>query len=90
MGSLVEHLKGMVGKSTFGVKSEERGRGKRVVRECEFKGEGMEGEAEGETREGSACGEKGSDGAVVGEDSVAKHGEEIMEGEEGVRMCGDE
>lgn len=58
--------------------------------EGELEGEGVEGEAEGEGGEGGAGGEEGGDGAVVGEGGVAEHGEEVVEGEEGVGVCGDE
>lgn len=58
--------------------------GKGLGRDAELEREGVEGKAEGERRERSAGFEEGSEGALVGESGVAEHGNEVLEGEEGV------
>lgn len=50
----------------------------------------MEGEPKRETREGSAGLEEASNGALVRQGGVAEHGKEMVKGEKGIGVSGDE
>lgn len=68
---------------------DECGGGKGLGGEGEFEREAMELKSEGKGRKESSGFKEGGESALVGEDEVAEHGDEVLEGESGVGVSAD-